>query len=565
MVRPFIADAYAFLNFKTATLPVTGRPPGAPSWVDDIDARRLTAYALLGAYRHNCAANYMPDPSPSSVREIVQRDIAEGRATDPPDYRDKLREYGHAGLLVSQARSLLLGDEQTIDVPDARDPAADATPDEKAVAVRAQEFAAWLEQWAEDEMLRLRLHGMEENACGDGDGVLALGWDERRNRPRLRKYDPGFYFPDLTADDLDYPTTVHVAWAIVDADGVEWLRRQTWTLVDIPADVAPPAYPWQDPDEPASTQTCLYSDGQWRVDRLRDNATVYTLPDDAAIWRIRNEDQGIDFLPVVHVPNTPDDEGHFGRSILLATAQILDDLSRTDSDLQTGSEVAGSTPLIQTGGLPSFGGGPGTVLTGSDARYLDTSRNLDALLKYDDHLLDVLSVNSRLAAALLGRVKPNEVPSGYALELGFAATRNLIREMRLVRDAKYALLCKFVLRLAQAHGLLPAGPTPKATVSLGSFLPADKTAAVDRLSKLLPVHGVSVRTAVQELIEVGFPIDDAEAEVDRILAEWGQLAVEAVEATGDVAAGRKILGLDGLTVPAVPAPALNGGAQPAAP
>lgn len=559
MVRQFVQDTWAALNFKTGVLPRAGRPPTAPTWVDDVDARRLAAYQLLGAYRSNCASNYLPDPPSRTLRQITQADLIGGGLTEPVDYRDKTREYGHAALLVVQARSLLLGDEQTIDLPDARDLPDDAPTAERTLAERAGVFRDWLEGWADQEMLRLALHGLEENAVGDGDGVLALGWDPDRRRPRLRRYDPGFYFPDLTDDELDWPQTVHVAWEIVDRDGVGWLRRQTWRLVDVAA--YRPRY--AEPDEDPATRTCLYSDGRWRLDRLRDSATVYTLPDQGAEWRVRDEDQQVDFLPVVHVPNTPDSDGHFGRSILLSVAQVLDDLSRTDTDLQSASEVTGSAPLVQSAGAQNLPGGPGAVWTGTDARYLDTSRNLDAGLKYDEHLLDVLSVNSRLAAALLGRIKPNEVPSGYALELGFAATRNLIREMRLVRDAKYGLLAKMTLRLAQQHGELPDGPTPRAGVTLGSFLPADKTATVDRLQKLLPVHGISVRTAVQELIEVGYPIDDAEAEVDRILSEWGQLAVEAVDATGDPNDGRRILGLDPVGPLGLPAPVVNGQPAPA--
>jgi len=562
VVRAFIADQWAALNYKTGVFPRTGRPGTgtAPTWVDDVDARRLTAYQLLGAYRQNCAANFMPEPPNRTLREIVQADLIAGGMTEPPDYRDKLREYGHAALLVAQARSLLLGDEQTIDVPDARDVPDDGTAAEKQAAAFALQFQEWLEQWADEEMLRLILHSMEENACGDGDGVLALGWDEQRGRPRLRKYDPGFYFPDLTTDELDWPSTVHIAWEITLPGNVQALRRQTWRLVEVG--------PWRPRyatgDDRPSTVTCVYSDGTWRLDTLRDNQTVYDLPDNRADWRVRDEDQQVDFIPVIHVPNTPDAEGHFGRSILLSVAQILDDLARTDSDLQAASEVSGSAPLVQSAGAQNLPGGPGAVWTGTDARYLDTSRNLVSGLDYSEHLLDTLSVNSRLAAALLGRIKPNEVPSGYALELGFAATRNLIREMRLVRDSKYALLAKFALRLAQQHEQLPGGATPRAQITLGSFLPADKTATVDRISKLLPVHGISVRTAVQELLEVGFPIDDAEEEVDRILAEWGDLAVKAVDATGDPNVGRKILGLDNLTVPVVPPALPTNGNQPAA-
>lgn len=543
--RPYIADQYQALRFKRAVFgdPNQERPNVTTmSWVDDFDARRLAAYDLLGAYRNNAASNFLPDPAPMRLRQLVAEAQA-GELIEIPDYRDKQREYGDAGLLVLTGRSLLLGDDQTLHVPDTDDVDDNKQPTE--VAQRAQVFADWLDEWAEKENLLLELHGVELNAVGDGDGVLALGWDAERQRTTLRRYDPGWYFPDLTSDPLDWPTTVHVAWE-VEKERKRYLRRQTWTLVKTDA-------PWQPAwsDKADATAKCFYYDRLFDLAKLRDGDTVYSLP-------LGEGDGGdpvelpIDFLPVVHIPNTADDATPFGRSLLMWLAQALDDLMGADSDLAENSSLVGSSPMVTKGvpgALPVGPGGKLDLPADGDARFLDTSRSLDALIKYDEHLLDRLSVNSRIAGALLGRIQPNDASSGYMLDLRFRATDSLVREMRLVRNAKHPLLLKMILRFAQAYGVLPAGPTPRAEILLGPYLPADKGAVAERIAKLLPVHGVSVETAVAWLIEAGLSIDDAEREVDRILSQWGQLAVAAVEATGDVNYGREILGLDPLPTP----------------
>ena len=541
-MRPFLDDQYAALGFKAAVGDgVTSLPTvTAPTWVRNDDARRLAAYSVLGAYRRNVAVNYLPDVLDEKGNLV--------------DLRVKYREYGHAGVLVQQTRALLLGEEQTIVVPDAR-VADDAPATEMEKAKAAQVVQDWLTAWAEEEGLLGKLYAAEWNALGDGDGVLVLGWDPAKRRPRVKKYDPGFYFPDLRASSQDdFPHTVHVAWEYRDGDRV-FLERQTWRLVPLDTPTRRAYHAKDAKVEQLAQFTCLYSHGVWDVAELRGQ-TVYTLTDQGATWKtdpdgkeMRDVDLGVDFIPVIHLRNDVDEEAHFGTSILLLVAQILDDIAATDSDLQANSALVGSPPVVTSGAPGALAAGPGAQW-GVDAKLLDTSRSLDALLKYDEHLLDVLSVNSRMAAALIGRLKPNEVPSGYAMQLGFAATRALIRELRLTRRRPHGLLLKFGIRLAQVGGVLPAGEAAVARLELGSFLPADKAAAVDHVKALLPVHGMSVRTAVQELIQVGFAIEDAKDEVARILAEWGALAVQAVEATGDVAVGRKILGLD--VLPAVP-------------
>ncbi len=577
MVRPFTHDLYAPLAHKAGIGPGDGEslPPGIEyTWLDYVDGRRLAAYRILAAYRDNVARFYLPDqmwqrdPGRGTELERIRQMLADSDQVAPAE---KYREYGDAGLLVQQGRSLMLGDTQELLLPELAE-ALDALEDDAepdAATVRLQRFDEWLRAWADAERLQLALLEAEENTVGDGDGVYALGWNERLGRPRLRVYDPGWYFPDLAtiSDDEEYPAVVHVAWD-EDRGGETWLHRKTWRLVAVRDDdplapEAPYRVPWSDD---LVDRVCVYEVAEWKVKNLPNGATVYDLPEPTNVLEAPRA-LGVDFLPVVHVPNDAAGARHFGRSLLLLVSQLLDDIASTDTDLQANSELVGSTPMVTTGvGAFQPAAGPGAVNNlpaGADAKFLDTSRALTGLVAYDEHLLERLSVNTRLAAALLGRIKPNEVPSGYALELGFAPTRSLIREMRLVRDAKYPLILKFAMRLAQVNGQgddrLPGGPTPRAEIVLGGFLPADRAAAAKNVAELLGVHAISTQTAVQMLMEADFPIEDAQAEVERIMAERFDDAVKLADATGDDAAVRAMLGLEPRPAPGVP-PADGGAA-----
>lgn len=583
MPRPFTHDLYAPLAYVEALGPGDGQtmPGGAgtSTWLDYDDARRLTAYRILAAKRDNVARFYLPEAmwqksgaATGTELERVRQMLAAADAVAPAE---KYREYGDPALLVAQGRSLMLGDSQDLVLPDlvelqnaaADDDGAPAEGDEAeahAAAVadrktdqqRLETFQAWLDAWADDEKLPLRLLEGEENSVGDGDGVYVLGWSERLGRPRLRVYDPGWYFPDLSSigDDEEFPTVVHVAWE-EDRNGKIILHRKTWRVLTVGDDdpLAPPApysVPWS--DAPVD-RVCVYSVAEWDIAHLKTGDSIYNLAVDDSRATVLKEPTalGVDFLPVVHVPNDAAGTRHFGRALPLLVAQLLDDVAATDTDLQANSELVGSTPMVTTGaGAFSPEAGPGAVYglpAGADAKLLDTSRALTGLTGYANHLLDRLSVNSRLAGSLLGRVKPNEVPSGYALELGFAPTRSLVREMRMVRAEKYPLILKFAMRLAQVNGTgpaaLPKGPTPRAEIALGGFLPADKAAAMTQVSEGIKSHAISRLTGVQILMSAGFPIEDAEAEVDRIKAELFADAVALVDATGDVGAAYDLLGI----------------------
>lgn len=526
-MRDYVHDRWAPLAYVPDIGQET-RPPGVGTWLDDIDARRLTAYRILGAYIDNLRRYWLPGEQWAGGVENVDGMI---RIQKPE--ASNWREYGDAALLVDTARALILGEDQSVEFPTDDDTDADPTVQEE-----------WVKDWSVRERLTQKLLQGEANTVGLGDGVYVLAPDPTKQRPRLRVYDPGFYFPDTITQvkgwtDDEFPPIVHLAWEEVDNDGVTWIVRSTWRMAPLEQAVTA-AY--------GGTRqwTCWFRKVRYRLDALIPKATVYSPEmsylhgtDVVQDWT----DLAVDFVPVVHVPNTPEE---WGGSILLRVGQILDDIQGTDTDLATGAQTSASPTLVTTGG-PAGGltGAPGELLglDGGTAAWTDTSKNLVALTAYLDGLLERVSVNTRLAQALLGRVQPNEVPSGVALQLGFHPARQLMREARTVRDEKYPLILKFALRLAQAAGWVPMSDTPDMLITLGASLPADLATAVETVKDLLPVHGISTETAVRILVQAGLPIDDAQAEVERIRQENFDDAVKLFEATGNASAAANWLGV----------------------
>jgi hypothetical protein len=185
-----------------------------------------------------------------------------------------------------------------------------------------------------------------------------------------------------------------------------------------------------------------------------------------------------------------------------------------------------------------------------DASILDTSKTLDALLKHSERLTQLIARNTRLGQVLLGysqsltgQTAAGSGASGYAIRLGFVTAEALEREMSIVREDKYGLLARMVLRFAQANGLIPTGQTPDVVAVLGKGLPADRAASIVEVTSLLSTHAISTYTAVLMLVDAGLPIEDAQEEVRRIQSERYDVAVGIVEATGNVEAASKYMGV----------------------
>lgn len=544
-----VFDNWTSLSFKR----ILGdrKTPGiswmAPTWVGD-HSRRLSAYRVLQSYIDNSSRLFL--------QTTIQDDI------------DNHREYGDAELIRDQILAALIGDDQEVEVDGADDFDPNAPEEDEQKGKAEHDLQEWYRSWAwDDERMGLKIVETERNAVTLGDGVYTLGWDPDKKRPRLRVFDPGFYFPVLEdVNEDEYPRKVHLAWELeTEKPGVIKLRRITWELRDLPNGETR-NYPYA--DKP-STKACYMTDATWtldmgetkNVDDLSGSSAVYatyTKPDGTEV-EFKDVDLKIDFIPVVHVPNTVAILNHFGKSVLAAVLQILDDLANADTDLQAASATTGKPPIALHGATmvekPTYKPGDVWAVGDGNVTVVDTSASLDALLKYVEALLQRLSVNARVPESVLGRVDLTGNLAGITLALSFGPLETLVREMRLVRDEKYPLLLKFAWRIAKVGGMegLPEKFFP-AKVKFGRFLPSDQSAAVTMVTGLLQAHAISRETGVLMLMAAGFPIEDANGEVRKIQEIDFEGADKLQAATGDDQAVRDYLGLKG--APPVPPPPL---------
>jgi hypothetical protein len=523
-----IFDAYTPLDYKQA---MGGRTIDsrwlAPTWVGTEHRRRLQAYMILQSYQDNASRFFLDD-----------------RKVDAEDRR----EYGDAALLVNTVLAALLGDKQEIHV----DGADESNPDSAdTVAVERQEL---LREWAVQERYGLKLIETERNAVGLGDGVYVLGWDTKKNRPRLKIYDPGFYFPVLDDEqDEEFPTRVHIAWELPDDDKQQKrVRRITYDLVD----VKPYTVPWS---TEKATVECYLTDGTWTmddttrgIDDFDNQHVVYRSMVDKSGNEVEMRDLplGFDFIPVVHVPNTVSLLNHFGTSSITRVLQVLDDVQAADTDTQASAATTGGMVLALSGTMmppDNVTYGPKTVFKlGLDGKLtaLDTSTGLKALQEYRGDLRKVLSVSARVPESALGRIDPGEIASGILLALSNTPMSAMIDEMRLVRDEKDGILFKFVQRLFMYGGAITSGDVMDATLARGSYLPTDEQSTASTVVQLLGGKpALSLETGLRMLVDAGIPIENIAEEIDRIKAADFTGANELFQAVGDEQAVGDYLGI----------------------
>lgn len=546
---PLVFDNWTPLSFKRVLGNKKQRSEDwlARTWVGD-HQRRLTAYKVLKAYDDNASRHFL------ELEEVPAEDAK----------RDNHREYGDAALMVETIKSAVLGETQTVITEGAAE--YDVRTEGESDNKTAHDFQLWIRQLLKDERFPLKMIENERNTINLGDGVYVWGWSEEKGRPRLRVYDPGFYFPVLDdGNEDDFPATIHIAWELEDQDKDKCVvRRITWRRVRLSELDLPPRKYAYDPDV-ESDWVVLMSDGTWTIP-VQGPSTVEDFSGSTVTWKLiedpdnpdemipfSNIDIGVDFIPVVHTPNTPSQLNHFGQSSLSKVLQILDDISNTDTDLAAASATTGKPPVALSGVLasgkkPTYDAGEIWNLgENGSMTILDTSRSLDALLKMKDSLLERYAVNARVPQSLLGMVSPSEVPSGIALALSFGPLGSMVREMRQVRVEKYNLLYKQGWRMAVAGGM---DGVPDAWVEtgikFGSYLPNDLKAAVDAVRELLSVTppAISLETAVRMLMIAGMPIDDAAEEVSRITSRDFVGAKALSEATTDKQAAFDYLGIE---------------------
>ncbi|MFK8851243.1 hypothetical protein [Streptomyces sp. Ac-502] len=333
-------------------------------------------------------------------------------------------------------------------------------------------------------------------------------------------------------------------------------------------------YPWNDAP---STLTCYLTDAEWLLDDIKADQDVHTLDYRYATFLtsgagevLDHLDIQLDFIPVIHTPNTIPEDGHWGESSLSRLMQLFDEIQGTDTDSSQASALTGS-PII---GVVSPGSGrnraeralhatPGMMIEmeqGGSLSTVDTSRNLAELRNKTEELRDRMSLISRMPAVALGTLDPTKAPSGFSIALSYGPMDPLIDSLHLARDHKYRLLFKMVQRLFQA-GQHPdwSGPVLDAHLVWGSYKPTDKAATLEMVRGAVTDGVMSLETGIRLLDEAGFPIDDIGEEIENIQKRRFADAKDLADATGSTEEVAKYLGIEDLepdpTPPTVVLPA----------
>lgn len=580
-----VVDQWSGLDHKVGMGETSGGLDAAPEWIPDADKRRFNAFARIRA-----------------ILETVGREYLEEDPRDP-DKAAAWLEFGDAAVLVGRQAHGVLGEDpelviysadvslsdspdiprapQQPDPPEGTDPAVTSVLEAayqvaltawqaNAEAIIAEwEQAAneapllrarqeWLRDWAAaDQFMGKVFENETENIVPMGTGVYVFGWDPVRRRPTTEIYEPEAYHPVLDdAAPSQFPERVHLAWEFTtqDANGedIDMVRRITYELVpitgeDAVTDIEVGSRPLYLEPEAEWTHTCLLSDGQWpleafeEIDGMASGVTWATVPGEGEeLIELNRYPIGLDFIPVVAVPNTQSAVTHFGRSPLVRLTQLLDELQATDTDEALCSRWVARPPIGVSGmsaGETTLDATPGMAFRLADNGRVSTismSENLVSVVARRLDLLKRLSVNGQVPEGLLGRVDASEVPSGLALTLSFTSFEQLVEAMRLARAPKYALCAKFVQRIAIQNGDETIGD-PVAypgTIEFGAFMPQDLPGIAQVLTQLREADLLSQETGLLMARQGGVPSQDLAAELASIrrgMADVGDLYTAALE------------------------------------
>jgi hypothetical protein len=602
MADELLIDLWSSLDHKAGMGKTSGGIDGAPKWIPDLEKRRLNAYLRIRAYLETVARELLIEDPKDPERKSAWREYgdpqvmaqrvaaamlgkepgvgivgADRPVSDAPDIRPAPRKPPE-GLEPEEARVLELVYKAALTVWEAEAmETLTAWEEDLAELPKLRGREDWLQDWAEAEKFLTKLHELERECIVPlGSGVMVFGWDHAKKRVGCEIFEPDAYFPILSdRSPGEFPRRVHLSWPYkeLNAAGEEedWVRRITYELV--------PVVPVEGQDDPAPgvdrgqipayvqdsaqwVDSCLITDATYpadafeQVDGLNDRAVYSMAPIVAGgpLVPLQQVAIGLDFIPVVHWPNTPSLLTHYGRSFLAGLFQLLDEIASTDMDEALASRWAGRPPIVAKGmepGKTELDLTPGSALRagpGGGIETIEMAPNLTALGERIDRLLKRLSVNGSVPEGLIGRVDAAEVPSGLALALSFTAFEQMIGSGREARALPGQLALKFVQRIAIVNQdeTIDTADSPDALpaeLRFGAFMPQDLAGGAAVLKLLRDAGLISQETGIRMAQDRGAPVTDVAGEVLAIRSEMGEEALRIADATGDPKYAARFLGL----------------------
>ena len=202
------------------------------------------------------------------------------------------------------------------------------------------EREAFLQDWFTDSMIYSKFLEAEKKASYFGDAVFVLSWPTNATEPKIDVVDPASCFPFYDCND---ESIIGVSGTVKDRIIIAWekqlkpdddffvVHREVYELIS-------------------------NERGESRVFRRIDDfkfegdgeLTIEKFPDKMIINAGTIEDLGIDFIPIVWLPNIRVDET-FGESNLKNLIHLFDAEMNTDTDLNNNSGRLGGASIVVSG------------------------------------------------------------------------------------------------------------------------------------------------------------------------------------------------------------------------
>lgn len=538
-----VYDIYApILNYKLE-ITAAKNPLVSLAWIPDDHLRRIQAYEILSAFYFNFSRDYRfsPESGDSSQNDSIFEDGTPAWLCN----RIKAKLFGESyGISIKQPRQVknikkLQSQLATSEEQGERSKLEREIASRIEVRDRISEREEYLQDWWDENDIMLVIDENESKASYLGDMAYFVEWLEGEQRPNILTYDPGFVFPmgkgiESLDDGKGLCERTIICWQEEVGDAS---YEVTWDCFELRG-----AQCWR--------RRAIYEyDGSAEMD-------IEAMPERSLIEGTDTGWQsiGIDFMPVLMVPNIAVQNEDYGLSNLHFMIGNFDALMNLCTDLRNNGEKLGGAIVFASGKSIRFKkdtstGEPSSIELQAGTMYaigedgnvtiLDTSKMQEALLATIKQVERTIIRNSEITEVGAGLVDSQEI-SGIALKVLSQPLVEKIGSMRANRRKEYAMLFWMVERLWQIFGTpeekaLFADPLYDVQINFGAILPVDKKSQYEEWNLLKALVGEE--TALELAQSEGLDID-----VESVLAKKRQEAQERMQSEMDLFAVRRETG-----------------------
>jgi hypothetical protein len=534
-----VYDIYAaILNFKRS-ISVFNRPGIDFYYIPEDHLRRLKAYEILESFYYNYSRDYRFFPESGSVSQ-----------------NDSILEPGDAAWVCDTIKSKLLGNGAVIaaDLPEElQNVDVETLPAElQSLQENILEREKMMRSWWKKQNIFLKIDENERKCSYLGDCAYLVEWVTKKENgveigyPDLRTYDPGFVFPFFNCNDESLERNGQL---VQDRVIIGWQDISKAIMDNIGSDqyfvIFRDIYELRiDKD---GNKKCWRKHGYYKYNSSEE-VDIYNLIDDNIL---NNDDKqwldlGIDFMPVVVIPNITVQGHDFGLSNLHFILGMIDAIINTDTDLTKNSEKLGGATVFLAGKNISFAIDPTTgkpvpveiqpntmyaLGEGGDANLLDTSAMQKALLDTKDVIEKKLLRNSHITEIGAGVLDIGQI-STLSIKLLMQPLLDLIYPMRDQRNRYYSTIFFYVQRLYQIFGNVEQkkvfdGDIFDFIIKFGNLLPGDEKTRLEEYK--LYEELTDTQTMLQKMKEDGYNID-----IQQVIANKKKAKAEEVAANSDL-------------------------------